>query len=195
VPVPLSQQSPPNTEPTEPTTGEPRPARSRLARIPTVAIWTVVAASFGVWIYAFSGLARSDPPDLLDDEAFAPAAEERCAAALDDLAELPGALDAIDGGDRADQVRSANARLEQMLDELDGLVGGTARDVEITSGWLADWRVLIDDRYGYAERIEGDPSAQFLITDTGVSERLDRRITRVADTNDMPSCAAPGDVG
>jgi hypothetical protein len=55
--------------------------------------------------------------------------------------------------------------------------------------------VLIQDRYDYATRIAGDPSAQFLITDTGAGERLDRRITRVADTNAMPSCAAPGDVG
>jgi len=172
-----------------------RPGRGGPWSIGKVLAAVVIVGSFGIWIYAFSGAARRDAPDLFDDPAFALAAEARCAAAVADLEELPNALEATDGADRADQIRTSTARLETMLDELDAVVGGTARDVEIASGWLADWRVLVADRYRYAEAIAADPNAQFLVTDVGVSERLDRRITRLANTNAMPSCVAPGDVG
>lgn len=155
----------------------------------------LVLGSFAIWIYAFSGAAERDTPDLLDDPTFSLAAEERCAAALADLDELPNALDAVDGPDRANQIRVSTARLEELLDELDELVGGSARDVEISTGWLSDWRVMIEDRYRYADAIEADPNAQFYVTDVGVSERLDKRLTRLANTNSMPSCVAPTDVG
>ncbi|MGI9613008.1 MAG: hypothetical protein ACR2QO_08875 [Acidimicrobiales bacterium] len=155
----------------------------------------VIAASFAVWGYAYSGLADRDTPDLLDEQAFATSAETICAATVAELDELPGALDAVDGRDRAQQLRTSTARYEEMLTGLDREVAGTDRDVEITRAWLADWRVLIGDRYRYADEIEVDENAQFLVTDTGVGERLERRVTRFANTNSMPSCIAPTDVG
>ena len=126
---------------------------------------------------------------------FAESAESICAEALADLDELPNALDATDGAERAGQIRASTARLEQMIAELEQRVGGTDRDVQIATGWLADWRVLIGDRYRYADAIAVDEDAQFLITDPGVDERLDRRITRFAETNSMRSCSVPSDVG
>ena len=163
--------------------------------IPKLIVGVVVLASFAIWVYAFSGAARRDAPDLLDDPAFASRAEEICAIAVADVAELPGALSAVDGPDRGRQIVAATERFETMLDELDPLVGGSDRDIEIAGGWLADWRVLIQDRYRYADKISADTGAQFYVTDVGVSERLDRRITRLARTNSMLSCGAPGDVG
>jgi len=192
--VPVTAPSEPLTA-DQPDPGQAGTSRSPLSSVGRIALVGVVAASFGIWVYAFSGLAGRDAPDLLDDPAFAVAAERRCAAALADISALPGAAEAIDGPDRAGQIEVSTERLDAMLGELDGLVGGSDRDVEITTGWLADWRVLLRDRYDYANRIAEDPSAQFLITNTGAAERLDRRITRVADTNSMPSCAAPDDVG
>ena len=155
----------------------------------------VIVASFAVWGYAYSGLADRDAPDLLDETAFATSAETICAATTAQLEELPGALDAVDGRDRAQQLRTSTALYEAMLSDLDGEVAGTDRDVEITRAWLADWRVLIGDRYRYANEIEVDENAQFLVTDTGVGERLERRVTRFANTNSMFSCIAPADVG
>lgn len=152
-------------------------------------------ASFGVWGYAYSGAADRPPPDLLSDRTFADRAEEICAAALVDIDALPNALDADDGAERADQVRVATARFEAMVADLQAMVGGNDRDLEIETGWLVDWRLLVEDRYRYADAIETDPDAQFYLTDTGIGERLDRRITRMADTNEMYSCAAPEDVG
>jgi hypothetical protein len=155
----------------------------------------VIAPSFAIWIYAFSGLARRDAPDLLDDPSFSLAAEETCARALADIGEMPDALDAVDGPDRSRQVIQTTERWEAMLDDLDEQVGGSTRDTEITTSWLADWRVLIQDRYRYANDVANDPAAQFFITDTGVNEPLERRITRFATTNSMLSCSAPTDLG
>lgn len=159
----------------------------------------VVVASFAVWVYAYSGMADRDAPDLLADTTLASTAEGLCAAAVADVAAMPNALDAVDGADRADQIRATSARFQTMIDALRGLdvdqaVGNPARDEQIYRAWLADWQVLIEDRLDYASRIAVDPDAVFYITDTGVGERLDKRITRFANTNSMVSCASPTDV-
>lgn len=178
----------------EPTVDAPA-QRTLVGNIGRALAVAVVASSFLVWIYAYSGAAERDAPDLLADETFGQRAELICAAATSDIQAMPNALEATDGADRGRQIVATTARYEQMLDELDALVGGDARDVEIASGWLADWRVMVQDRYRYAEAITADDQAQFYVSDVGVAERLDRRLTRLANTNSMPSCAAPTDLG
>ncbi|MDH3294829.1 MAG: hypothetical protein OER95_10980 [Acidimicrobiia bacterium] len=157
------------------------------------AIVTLIG-SFGVWIYAFSGAADRDPPDLLDDATWSSDAEAVCAAALTEVEEMPGALDADDAAERSQQVLDTTDRFDIMVDELAELEAGTVRDSQITADWLADWYVLLDDRRRYARAIVDDPTAPFTITDTGVGERLDKRITRFATTNSMLSCVTPTDV-
>ncbi len=154
-----------------------------------------IAASFAVWVYAYSGYADRETPDLLGDRALAANAEEICAAALQDVAAMPNALDAIDGADRASQIRLTTTRFEAMVTELEGLNLFDERDDRIFSGWLGNWRVMLGDRLAYADAIETDPEAQFYVSDIGVRERLDKRLTRFANTNLMTSCAAPTDVG
>jgi len=155
----------------------------------------VIAASFGVWGYAYSGLADREKPDLLADRVLATSAEGICAAALGDISTMPNALDAVDGADRADQIRMSTARYEEMVTDLEGLNTADERDQRIFTGWLGNWRVMLGDRLAYADAIAVDDQAQFYVTDIGVKERLDRRLTRFANTNLMTSCAAPTDVG
>lgn len=155
----------------------------------------VILSSFGVWVYAFSGLARRDAPDLLADLNLVAEAEAICAAAVADIDAMPGALDAVDGPDRAIQVRGSTARYQTMVDELNTLEPTNEPDDIIYSGWLSDWQVLVGDRLRYADEIEVDPNAQFRVSDVGVAERLDRRVARMANTNLMFSCAAPNDLG
>ncbi len=154
----------------------------------------LIAASFGVWAYAYSGLADRDAPDLLADRDMAGAAEQICATALADVEALPNAIEAADEVERAGQIRVATARFDAMVDELATLDFVEERDDRIFNGWLDDWRVILNDRRDYANRLELDPDEIFLITDTGVAERLDKRITRFANTNLMVSCASPTDV-
>lgn len=155
---------------------------------------STLIASFGVWVYAFSGAADRDPPDLLDDQAWSESAETICGQALTDVAAMPGALDASGPEDRSIQLRDSTARFAEMVGALTQLETSTSRDTQITTDWLADWGVLLESRLRYADAILDDPAAPFTITDTGVSERLDKRITRFANTNRMPSCITPTDV-
>lgn len=155
----------------------------------------VIAASFGVWVYAYSGYADRETPDLLADRTLAATSESICAAAVDDVTAMPNALDAADGPERAQQIRATTARYGVMIDDLEQLDRTTERDNTIFSAWLSDWRVILGDRLTYADAIAADPDAQFYVSDIGVSERLDKRLTRFANTNLMTSCAAPTDVG
>lgn len=174
--------------------GESRGPLSPLQILFRLVAGLVIAASFAVWIYAYSGLAKRDTPDLLANRELAETAEGICSTALADVDAMPNALDAIDGEERATQIRQATARFELMLNDLDALTTTDERDERIFRGWLSDWRVILADRLAYADRIAADPDATFYISDIGVAERLDKRLTRFANTNLMVSCGAPTDV-
>ena len=158
-----------------------------------VGVITLVA-SFGIWGYAFSGRADRPAPDLLDDTTWPAAAETLCAEALDEIESMPGALDAADVSERSTQIQTSTDRFAEMMVDLERLPVSTTRDAQITTDWLADWRTLLQDRRRHAQAIRDDPAAPFTITDTGVNERLDKRITRFATTNSLPSCVTPTDV-
>jgi len=191
-----SVSSPPSTLDTPPAgTDRSRPwYASPTGLLKAVGIGLVVS-TFGIWGYAYSGRADRPTPDLLADQTFPAAAEEICASAVADISAMPQALDAKDNGERADQVRASTARFEQMIGELAVVMGGTPRDVAIEQAWLGDWRVVVEDRYRYADAVADNPAAPYYMTDTGVNERLDRRVSRLATTNRMPSCGYPDDVG
>lgn len=174
--------------------GEPGQARSAASLLFRVLVGLIVAASFGVWVYVYSGQADRPPPDLLVDTDLALTAEAICAAAVSDVDAMPSASVAVDGVERAEQVRNSTARFETMVADLQRLRVDDADDRVIMSGWLGDWRTLLDDRFRYAEAVADDPDTIFLLTKVAEGERLDRRLTRVANTNRMPSCATPTDV-
>lgn len=188
--------SPPSTLDAPPAaTDRPKPwYRSPKGLLRAVGIGLALS-TFGVWGYAYSGRADRPTPDLLVESAFPAAAEPICATAAAEIAAMPQALDATDNVDRANQVRASTARFEQMVDELEAVMSGTPRDLAIERAWLDDWRVVVADRYRYADAVADNPAAPFYMTDTGVNERLDRRVTRLATTNQMLSCIYPEDVG
>lgn len=160
-----------------------------------VLVGLVVLASFGVWVYAYSGAAVRDAPDRFDDIELSRASESICQAAAAEIDELPNALDARNEIERAEQLGESTVILGLMVSDIGRLETSTERDATIMGLWLDDWRVLLADREEYTNRLAGDPDAKFYVTNTGVGERLDRRITRLANTNSMPTCAAPQDVG
>lgn len=179
----------------EPPESVPGGQRSALVLLLRVVAGLAVAASFGVWAYAYSGRADRPPPDLLIDTELAATAETLCAAAVADVEAMPSATVAADGAERAEQVLRSTARFQTLIADLEALRVDEPDDRVIMSGWLTDWRVLMDDRLRYAEAVTEEPDTIFLLTNVAAGERLDRRITRVANTNRMPSCATPTDVG
>lgn len=168
-----------------------RPVRVTTGR---VLLAILVIASFGIWVYAYSGAADRPPPDLFDDEAVAAEAEPRCALARDELAQLEPAYLASDHLDRAATIDDANAILSAMVADLRRLEPAGERDRQILDGWLGDWETYLANRDDFAHRLREDPTARFYQSDVA-NEMLDRRLTRLAETNRMPSCGNPGDVG
>lgn len=165
-----------------------------LGRVVKIFAVVTMVASFGVWVYAFSGAADRDSPDLLDDVAWAEDAEALCAAAKADVERMPLASEAESVADRADQIDAANARYRTMLAAMTDLKPSTARDGEMVAEWQSDWEIYLGDRDRYANAILEDPAASFTVTNTGGGERLYKRISRFALTNFMASCVAPEDV-
>ncbi len=157
----------------------------------------VLVASFGLWVYAYSGFADRRAPDTFDDSSFALDAEIICAEAKVRYDELPNSLRAVDHHARADQIRLANLVLDDMVASLEGKAStmtGTERDRGIVSLWLNRWQILLSDRADYAERLDQDPAALFFISEEA-GFRAEKSIDYVANTNKMPSCTLPTDVG
>ncbi len=162
-----------------------------------VVMVAILVASFGLWVYAYSGFADRRAPDTFDDASFAADAEIICAEAKIRYDELPNSLRAVDHHARAEQIREANVVLDDMLILLEreaSTMTGTERDRGIASLWLNRWRILLSDRADYAERLDQDPAALFFISEEA-GFRAEKSIDYVANTNDMPSCTLPTDVG
>lgn len=169
-----------------------RPGRWRPSR---VAIVVLVAAMVGMWgyvLYLAFGPGRQPPPDRLDDPAFAAAAQQRCDAALDDVAALPAATESATAADRAEVVEQANGVFAAMLDDLEDLAPG-GEDGDLVREWLADWRTYLADREAYAHAVREDPEAQLLVSAKD-REQITEYLDAFAADNRMTACATPLDV-
>ena len=178
-------QFPPHTD-----NGHSVPPRRRWSRGRIgVTIWIVVMIGF--WFYAFL-LAPKGSPDILDDQAFAPAAEARCAQARTVIDALPNASTAKSATERADVIEQANQELRDMLATISSLPTGTPHDTNLINLWLTDWRQYVVDREDFSQQLRVNPAATF-----GVTARNGQQITKAIDAfagrNRMPSCEVPGD--
>jgi hypothetical protein len=163
-------------------------------RRPTgLAAAAVVLASFALWIYAFSGLARKDPPDTLRDLAYVAEAEARCEPARRAIDALPPAPAARDPQDRAATLSEANDHLAGMLRRLRTVQPDNDADRLIVSGWLADWDRYLADRRSYAATLASGRDAPFTLTGRDGTDYT-KSMDHLAEVNPMPSCATPGDV-
>ncbi len=159
----------------------------------------VVVALVSMWgyvLYLAFGPGRQPPIDRLDDPAFAVAAEDRCAEALDEVEELPVASESTTAAERAAVLTQADATFAVMLDDLDGMVdlapAGDQR--RRATEWLADWRTYLADREAYADALRADPDARLLVSEkAGEGRQITGWIDEFANANRMPSCVTPTD--
>lgn len=161
-------------------------------RIVITAIVVALVAMWGYVLYLALGPGRQDPPDRLDDPAFASAAQDRCSAALDVIDDLPDAVQATDPADRAAVVEEANQELAAMLDDLAELTP-VGEDGELVTAWLADWRTFLEDREAYVHALATDPEARLLVSAKD-NEQITEFIDAFAADNRMPACGTPIDV-
>lgn len=198
--------------PPSPDLVEPKGPLSPVRILFRVVVGIVIAASFGVWLYAYSGAADKPPPDELDStralldardagtefeefDGVAPYGQRATSICENAIGSLPDARLADSGETRAMQLREANRILTDMIGDLRELRVATLRDDELRNLWLDDWEVLVGDRARYADAVQDDPAAVFSVSAVADGERLERRLTRFARTNLMLACGAPSDLG
>lgn len=178
--------------------GDPAPRRgSPIGRVVVVAVVVGLVAMWGYVVYLAFGPGREPPVDRLDDPAFARAAEARCAAAVDQVDQLPLATETPTPRARAGVLDQANGTFATMLDDLEGMVelapaGGQRERVWL---WLDDWRTYLDNRLEYADRLRNDHrDARLEISEkAGTGRHITGWIDEFALANRMPSCATPTD--
>lgn len=159
-----------------------------------VAATVVVLGLVALWVYAFSGLARKDPPDLLDDPSFSQEAEPVCAVAVGAVEALPAAQDAPSPEVRAETVARANQILDEMVADLRlAAPTGADRDSRITGLWLDDWGTYLSDRRSYADALRRGSEDPPEFTPRG-NRAITTTIDNFAEVNDMASCATPLDL-
>lgn len=170
--------------------------RSRLGRTVVLIVVCALLSMWGYVLYLAFGPGRQPPIDRLDDPAFAEAAEQRCAATLEEVDRLPVASASQTAAERADVLARANAAYAAMLDDLDDLdtlapVGDQRRRAD---EWLGDWRTYLGDREKYAEALRTDPDARLLVSaKAGEGQQITGWIDEFARANRMPSCVSPTD--
>jgi hypothetical protein len=169
------------------------PSRSRLALVATLA---AVAVLLGGWVYV---LFIYDPGLMIDelaDRTFPTQAEQICAVAKEQLAELPPAELAASASERADVVARTNVILTDMVRDLRPLAPteppNAAKGV---NEWLDDWLAYIGDRERYVDNLRVDDEARFLEQTKGSDTKgISRAINSFAQVNRMDSCTTPADL-
>lgn len=149
-------------------------------------IGMVLFAAFWIWALFF---ASKTSVNKIDDRAWAARSEQICAPVELQLKQLELLADP-DINARADLVVRSTDLLVGMLDDIEAAPPTDAKGKAIVPEWIADWRILVQNRYDYAERLRSGDNAAF--TESAVNGvPITERIETFAGDNEMPSCAPP----
>ena len=147
-----------------------------------------IAALAAFWIWALF-FADKTAVNKIDDRAWAERAEAICAPVEAELRELSRQTSS-DLSVRADLVVASTDLLAGMLDDVTAVEPSDEKGRAIVPDWEADYRLLIDDRYRYADRLRAGQDGPF--TETAVQGvPITERLETFAGDNEMPSCAPP----
>ena len=130
--------------------------------------------------------------DQVEDPAWASAADERCAVAMDLIDALPVASTRESPIERAADIEAGTAALRSMLDEIEAIPLST--DDDVVSEWIADYRTYIDDRDRYSQQLRDGIDERFGVSISDNGDPIDRRLNGFATANDMGRCFVPQDV-
>ncbi len=169
---------------------------SRLGRTVVLVVVCALVSMWGYVLFLAFGPGREPPIDRLDDPAFAAAAEERCASALEEVDRLPVASASHTAAERADVLARANGAYAAMLDDLEdrATLAPAGDQRRRANEWLGDWRTYLGDRERYADALRTDPDARLLVSEKpGEGQQITGWIDEFAKANRMPSCVSPTD--
>ncbi len=149
-------------------------------------IGAVLFVGFWAWALFF---ASKTAVNKIEDTAWAERAEEICAPVKAELREIELLADpSLEV--RSELVVQSTDLLAAMLDDIEAVEPDDPKGQAIVPDWIADWRMLVQDRYNYAERLRSGQDVPF--TETAVRNvPITERIETFAGDNDMPSCAPP----
>ncbi len=140
------------------------------------------------WIWALF-FASKESINKIEDTAWAARAEAIC---VETKAQLR-AIDARASGDlevRADLVDESTDLLGVMLDDIVEVTPSDEKGRAIVPDWEAEYRILLADRYRYAEQLRAGQNIAFtetVVQNVPVTERLEKFTL----DNEMPTCAPP----
>ena len=151
-------------------------------------------SSFLFWIYAFSGLAKRDPPDSLQRPRLrragrAPLRHDRRGGSTSCRPPRPP-------GTRSSgptPSTPAPSLLRTMVADLRAMAPADGPDRALVLAWLDDWDTYLASRDDYARRVRTDPRARFLV-DQRDRQAITVPMDNLATVNRMASCVTPGDV-
>ena len=161
-------------------------------------VLTVVVLGFvAFWTWALF-FASKEAVNKFGDRAWAERAERICVDATEQREALAD-LRPVDEDDpamvaeRGDLVDQATDVVEQMLDEVVAVAPTDAKGADLVPMWEADYRIYIEDRRQFAERLRAGDNVPF--TETAVDGiPLSDKLEVFASDNEMPACSPPHDL-
>jgi len=146
----------------------------------------VFLIAFWIWALFF---ANKEAVNKINDEAWAERAEEICSVYDPQIRALEGEA----SGDldvRAGLVDRSTDLLSSMLDEIVAVTPTDEKGQAIVPDWEDEYRILLDDRYRYADQLRAGENVPF--TETAVNGvPITERIEKFTLDNRMPTCAPP----
>jgi len=165
-----------------------QPGRWRTSPIRRVLLWGSIVLLVVFWIWALF-FAPKEAINKINDRDWAARAEAICDQTEFELR----AFDAAASGDlqvRADLVDGSTDLLADMLDQLVAVTPSDEKGQAIVPDWESDYRILLEDRYRYADQLRAGENVPF--TETAVNGvPITERIEKFTLDNEMPSCAPP----
>lgn len=165
-----------------------QPGRWRKSPVRRVLLYGSIVLLLAFWVWALF-FAPKEAVNKIEDTAWAARAEAICV----DFDVQVRALEAQASADlvvRADLVDESTDLLSQMVDEIVAVTPTDEKGQAIVPDWEAEYRILLDDRYRYADQLRSGQNVPFTETAVG-GVPITERIEKFTLDNEMPTCAPP----